>query len=632
MSNKPLANPIAFTGQSPPWSLTQLDANFTTIQATINDTLTYSNYFVDQSGVANSIIISIPNTITVALTAGTVLFVKVANTVTGATTLTINALVAQAVVNPDGSAMSLNQLLSGAIAIFAYDGTRFQFVGVASSAPSPRTAAEIAAGVVPSNMLVPSHVVVGGCLLERYGGGLAATAAANNTAFSNALLVAGQQDLPIFISAGAGQWQFSAAWVMTGTGQALAGIGAPVGGAGVTGCRVLGYGGRPIIQFTGIAAGTDLITLGGTNLPQVEFRNLQINCNSTGRDGVVILGSSHPIMDNLIIENSTRDAFVLSPNGTPGQWIERGEFSLSLRTCGRHAVMMSLLGTLNPFINECVWSILEVRGVSTITAGGNAIAVTAVGGLGGAAKVGDHVFLRTVFDAIWVAGPLPDVSPVKVYSGTVQNWTFISPAWENTAAGGLIGAGGPNVSTNGGAGTITGLTMIAAITNSNWSNSGPDPLILEIWNFDYSYNKTALSGPTTITGPDNSTLFVIKGQTTGSTQPDSTLTRTGAASGLVGQNASHQFGNSTSNTFVMLQEFNGALQIWTFSGGLWGERARVLANGAIQIGGLSAIYTSTGGAPSGGTGVNGDFGFRQDGGAGTCIYQKRAGVWTATGA
>lgn len=38
------------------------------------------------------------------------------------------------------------------------------------------------------------------------------------------------------------------------------------------------------------------------------------------------------------------------------------------------------------------------------------------------------------------------------------------------------------------------------------------------------------------------------------------------------------------------------------------------------------------GVPAAGVGNNGDFYIRSDGGAGTCIYQKRAGVWVATGA
>jgi hypothetical protein len=158
MSNKPLANPNAFTGVAPPWSLTQLDANFTAIQNTINDTLTYDNYFVDQSGVVNSIVVSIPSTLTVALTAGTRLSIKIANTNTSAVTITVNALAAQSVVNGDLSAMSPGQLPLGSIAVFEYDGTRFQHLGSGITQPYLKTTAE--AGLTIVNFFYrPGHIL-----------------------------------------------------------------------------------------------------------------------------------------------------------------------------------------------------------------------------------------------------------------------------------------------------------------------------------------------------------------------------------------------------------------------------------------------------------------------------------------
>jgi hypothetical protein len=45
-----------------------------------------------------------------------------------------------------------------------------------------------------------------------------------------------------------------------------------------------------------------------------------------------------------------------------------------------------------------------------------------------------------------------------------------------------------------------------------------------------------------------------------------------------------------------------------------------------------ALIPSQGGPPPNTVGQNGDFAFRDDGGAGTCIYQRRAGSWVATGA
>ncbi len=53
----------------------------------------------------------------------------------------------------------------------------------------------------------------------------------------------------------------------------------------------------------------------------------------------------------------------------------------------------------------------------------------------------------------------------------------------------------------------------------------------------------------------------------------------------------------------------------------------VLGGGA----GSTAHYSGSG-VPSNALGANGDVYFRNDGGAGTTIYQKRAGSWVATGA
>jgi len=490
----------------------------------------------------------------------------------------------------------------------------------------PQTAAEVAAGVTPRSYAIPSYLTAGGVFLERYGGGNSAASAANDSAFADALLVAGQLDLPIFVSAGSAQWQFGAPWVMTGTGQPLGGIGAPVGGTGVTGCRVIGIGGRPIVQFTGIGAGVDCITLGGSNLPQVEFRNLHINCNLTGRDGVVILGSNVPILDNVFIEKSRRDAFVLSPNGTNLQWIEKGRFAIQIRFAGRHAVMMSLLGTLNPYINECVWHLLEVRGVSVVTAGGNAIAMTAVSGLGGAAKISDHNFIKTVFDCIYTGrGNMPSVNVVEAYSGVIQNFLFQQHAWENTSA--VSPGTGYSVSANRGGATWSGLTMIAGITNSYWGANGVDPGILQITNFDYSFAKVQLAGSVSNVLPTSGVPgYSVTGNTTSNSTSDFSATRSGAANASIGQSAALKLANSTSATQLSIQEYNGNTIIFGFFGGTWKELVRITTNGGVQLNQKSNVSSGTG-APTGG--VSGDYYYRQDtpGTANQRIYVNNAGIW-----
>lgn len=53
------------------------------------------------------------------------------------------------------------------------------------------------------------------------------------------------------------------------------------------------------------------------------------------------------------------------------------------------------------------------------------------------------------------------------------------------------------------------------------------------------------------------------------------------------------------------------------------------AAGVFQA--VAQLYVVTG-VPANGNGANGDFALRSDGGVGSCIYQKRAGAWVATGA
>ena len=181
--SKPLTAPQAFSGLSPPWSLTQLDSNFSSIAAAINDSATYSNYLIDQSGAANSIVVNFPAGITAAYTAGLLVQFKIAITCTGACTLNVNSLGATNLVNPDGSAMSPGQLQALGIYVAQYDGTQFQLLGSIVGPAQYRTAAEITAGVVPVNYgFFPGH-------LYRYGTNTTPGTTDMSTALTNALAV-----------------------------------------------------------------------------------------------------------------------------------------------------------------------------------------------------------------------------------------------------------------------------------------------------------------------------------------------------------------------------------------------------------------------------------------------------------
>lgn len=444
----------------------------------------------------------------------------------------------------------------------------------------PRTTAEINAGVTPANYVFPEMD------LRRYGGSPVGTVSNNNAAIESAILVSGQNDKPIIVDGGT--WAFSAPWSLTGTGQRYGGGGTVSGGSGARGCRVVGIG-RPVLNFLGLTSAQDAITLGGPNLPQVEMRNIQIQCNSAGRDGLVLRGSNSPILDNINVFDAQRDAFVMECNGSVVEWIEKGEFDLHAFAAGRHGLRMSLTGTLDPFINENLFRMVEVRGCGRRYNGGTALWKEAVSGLGAAAKMGGNVFEKTVFDCAWTSVlPFgPGASPV-VAAGfvVVQNCTFNSPAWENTGA--ESPGSGPPIDLQGSA-SWGGLTFLSTLTNSFWGTGDLDPGITGVTHTDFSYRKTRLMGPVQVDGTDGSTGVNLTGKTTALGSADFRVVRTGSAVDTIGRGASFLLGNTTTDTYLNWQEHNGDAVLYLYSSGAWNERLRIKADGTLVTTGAIQI-------------------------------------------
>lgn len=127
---KPITVPNTFATQNGPIPLSQLDANFSTAYAAINDPSTYNNYLVD-SGSANSIVASFAGGLTyTSYKAGDLISVKVAVTNTGATTINVNSIGSRNAINQGGSAMTAGQLVAAGVYDFVYDGTSFQLIGM----------------------------------------------------------------------------------------------------------------------------------------------------------------------------------------------------------------------------------------------------------------------------------------------------------------------------------------------------------------------------------------------------------------------------------------------------------------------------------------------------------------------
>jgi hypothetical protein len=89
-------------------------------------TIYYINipYCVDTSTTVNTIVAPFVPAVT-TMNAGFICLVKVANTVTGAATLTVNALNAKAILSADGNPLLAGDLIAGDIVFFRYDGTNF---------------------------------------------------------------------------------------------------------------------------------------------------------------------------------------------------------------------------------------------------------------------------------------------------------------------------------------------------------------------------------------------------------------------------------------------------------------------------------------------------------------------------
>lgn len=119
-----------FQNQAGPIPLSQLDVNFTQAATALNTLTTFSNYFLDSSGAANTIVVTVPSPLVFAYTTGVRLQIKLAFTNTSGTVqVNVNALGAKTLVNSNGSALAIGQIVANQILDIVYDGTNFQILG-----------------------------------------------------------------------------------------------------------------------------------------------------------------------------------------------------------------------------------------------------------------------------------------------------------------------------------------------------------------------------------------------------------------------------------------------------------------------------------------------------------------------
>jgi hypothetical protein len=129
---------FTFQTQSGPIPLSELDSNFSSLQAAINSMNSYTNYLVDTSGAANVITVSLPAGQTGTYVAGLGLQIAVANTTTITNpTINLNSLGTRTVINPDGSALAVGQIIAGQYIDVLFDGTSFRLMSQGGSTATP---------------------------------------------------------------------------------------------------------------------------------------------------------------------------------------------------------------------------------------------------------------------------------------------------------------------------------------------------------------------------------------------------------------------------------------------------------------------------------------------------------------
>lgn len=136
--------------------LSQLDANFSNVNAAINNALTFSNYAVD-TGTANTYTVAITGQ-TTTYAAGLAIQFLALNTNTGAATLNVNSQGAKSIVRNDGSALAAGDIIANGVATVIYDGTNFQLLNDASIFSTPVTVSQ---GGTGQTSLTAENVLLG---------------------------------------------------------------------------------------------------------------------------------------------------------------------------------------------------------------------------------------------------------------------------------------------------------------------------------------------------------------------------------------------------------------------------------------------------------------------------------------
>ncbi len=129
---KPVTIPNTFATATTSIPLANLDADFSTVATALNDASTYSNYALD-SGTTNAYVVSLSG-LSTTYQAGLAIQFQATSANTGPCTLNVNGQGAKNIIYPDGSTLSANAIVVGAICSLMYDGSSFQLLSVKNAA------------------------------------------------------------------------------------------------------------------------------------------------------------------------------------------------------------------------------------------------------------------------------------------------------------------------------------------------------------------------------------------------------------------------------------------------------------------------------------------------------------------
>lgn len=123
-----------FGADTGPEPLSNLDTNYTLLVNSLNNLPSFANYYVDSSGAANSITVTVPAPQSFIYTAGLALQVRLANTNTAtAVTINVNGFGVKTVLLDDGVAPPIGSLVVNSILDLMYDGTNFRIMSMRGS-------------------------------------------------------------------------------------------------------------------------------------------------------------------------------------------------------------------------------------------------------------------------------------------------------------------------------------------------------------------------------------------------------------------------------------------------------------------------------------------------------------------